>query len=135
MTKSYHLKDVIVKNPGIISMDHAKQEPVLQEAADNNPFIKLIYITNTLGKKITKNITQKTDSEVYHRKLNEHGDFSGRAWFAEVMKQKKVYFSDLYTSKVTELLCITVSAPITGETGAIIGVLGIDIKFDDLIKL
>ncbi|MEA3305697.1 MAG: PDC sensor domain-containing protein, partial [Candidatus Omnitrophota bacterium] len=67
--------------------------------------------------------------------IAEHADFSDRMWFTEVIRRKKVYFSDLYTSKVTGLLCITVSAPIFDNKGHTLGVLGIDIKFDDLIKL
>ncbi|OGX18484.1 MAG: histone-lysine N-methyltransferase [Omnitrophica WOR_2 bacterium RBG_13_44_8b] len=123
----------VVKEAEIMSMEPERQEPILQQVADNNPFIKLIYITNAAGRKITKNITQKKDSELYRQKLQEYGDLSDRPWFKEAMGQKKVYFSDLYTSKVTGLLCITVSAPILDKNSNILGVLGIDIKFDDLI--
>lgn len=125
----------LVKEEDIVSMDPARQEPVLQETADENPFIKLIYVTDAKGRKITKNVTQKSDTELYHQKLSEFGDFSDRAWFSEVMKAKTIYFSDLYTSKITGLLCITVSAPILDQAHSAIGVLGLDIKFDDLIKL
>ncbi|MDP3787175.1 MAG: cache domain-containing protein [Candidatus Omnitrophota bacterium] len=130
---AYELISDVVKEPDIMSMDPDKQEPILQKVMDNNPFIKLIYITDAAGRKVTKNITQQKDVELYRQKLQEYGDFSDRAWFKEVIAQRKVYFSDLYTSKVTELLCITVSAPILSKENNILGVLGIDIKFDDLI--
>lgn len=133
---AYGLISKVVEDPSIVSMDNARQEPVMQETADNNPFIKLLYITDTTGKKTTKNITQKADSELYRQKLSEYGDFSDRPWFSEVMKQKKVHFTGLYTSKITNLLCITISSPIYDKKKEkILGVLGMDIKFEDLIKL
>lgn len=130
---AYELILGLVKEPDIISMDPERQRHLLHKASDSHPFIKLIYVTDTSGKKITKNITQKTDLRLYKQKLPEYGDFSDRLWFKEVMKHKKIYFSDLYTSKVTGVLCITVSTPIVNDKEKIMGVLGIDIKFDDLI--
>jgi len=123
----------LVKEPEIVSMISGKQESFMEKIVDDNPFIRLVYITDTKGKKITRNITQKKDIELYREKLQEFGDFSDRPWFMEAVDKKKIYFSDLYTSKVTELLCITVSAPIFGKDKNILGVLGVDIKFDDLI--
>ena len=123
----------LVKEPDIVSMMHEKQEPFMEKTVDENPFIRLIYITDKAGKKITRNITQKKDRDLYKEKLQEFGDFSDRPWFTKAVSQKKIYFSDLYASKVTGLLCITVSAPIFDKNKGILGVLGIDIKFDDLI--
>lgn len=123
----------LVKEEDILSVRPEKQEPFLERTADDNPFIRLIYITDTAGRKITRNVTQKKDRELYKEKLQEFGDFSDRPWFIEVMKGKEIYFSDLYTSKITGLLCLTVSAPILEGNGNVSGVLGIDIAFDDLI--
>ncbi len=130
---AYDLISNLVKEADIISMRPEKQEPFLEKIADDFPFVRLLYITDSKGKKITRNITQKKDIELYKEKLQEFGDFSDRPWFKIVMSQKEIYFSDLYTSKVTGLLCITVSAPIFDEKKDILGILGIDIKFDDLI--
>lgn len=130
---AYDLISNLVKEADIISMRPEKQEPFLEKIADDFPFVRLLYITDNKGKKITRNITQKKDIELYKEKLQEFGDFSDRPWFKIVMSQKEIYFSDLYTSKVTGLLCITVSAPIFDEKKDILGILGIDIKFDDLI--
>lgn len=132
---AYLLIQEIVKDPEIMSMSPERQEPVLHKTSENHPFIKLIYVTDAKGSKITRNITQKDDTDAYKKGLPEFGNFSDRSWFKQVMKKKKVCFTDLYTSKVTGLLCITVSAPILEKSGNVIGVLGIDIKFEDLIKL
>jgi hypothetical protein len=50
------------------------------------------------------------------------------------MKDGKSFVSDFYTSKITGALCITVSAPIGSEDGRIIGVFGVDIRFEDLVR-
>ncbi|MFC1570280.1 cache domain-containing protein [Candidatus Omnitrophota bacterium] len=132
---AYELIVDIVKEPEIISMDPKKQEVVLKHAADLHPFIKLIYITDGSGNKVTRNISQKKEVAYYNkRNFQEYGNFSDRSWFIEAIKLRGVFFSDLYTSKFTELLCITVSTPIVDDKNNILGVLGIDIKFEDLIK-
>jgi hypothetical protein len=40
--------------------------------------------------------------------------------------------SELYTSKITGRFCQTVSGPIRDEEDQIVGVSGLDIKFEDL---
>ena len=131
---AYELIVKVVKDPDIVSMDPKKQEAILKKAAHSHPFIKLIYVTDGSGVKITKNITQKDVTKAYKKEFIEYGNFSDRPWFIEAIKQREVYFSDLYTSKFTGLLCITVSAPVVDRKDHILGVLGIDIKFEDLIK-
>ena len=50
------------------------------------------------------------------------------------MKDGKSFVSDFYTSKITGALCITVSAPISDDESNIIGVFGVDIRFEDLVR-
>jgi len=42
--------------------------------------------------------------------------------------------SEFYISYVTGVLCLTVSAPIFGKDETIVGVVGIDIQFEDLVR-
>jgi hypothetical protein len=110
------------------------QEPVLQKFLDANPFIQFIYVTNTEGRKITKNITHVKDRAKYETfKLDR--DFSDRPWFINPLKDGKVHVTDFYTSKITGALCITVSAPIRSDKEEIVGILGADIRFEDLAKM
>ncbi len=118
----------------ITSMDHTRAEPFLEDIAQKDPFMQFLYIADTKGRKITKNITQPEDREEFERKGLD-SDFSTREWFINPIKTGKVYVSKLYTSKITGKLCITVSAPIINKKGGIVGVLGIDMKFEDLAKL
>ncbi len=50
------------------------------------------------------------------------------------MKNGKSFVSDFYTSKITGVLCITVSAPISDDSNNIVGVFGVDIRFEDLVR-
>ena len=82
---------------------------------------------------MTKNITQIFDKATYeHYGMDE--DFSDRNWFISPMKDGKSHVTNFYTSRVTGALAITVSTPIREFEEDIIGVLGIDMKFEDLVK-
>ncbi len=129
-----HLVEEVVENESIKSMDPARQEPILQTLLDLNPFIQYIYITDREGLKITRNITHIVDKSKYESaRVGE--DLSDRPWFIQPMKDGKVHVTDFYTSRYTGALCITVSAPITNEYEEIVGILGIDLRFEDLAKM
>lgn len=129
-----HLIEEIVEREEIKTMKAKAQEPVLQKFLDANPFIQFIYVTNTEGRKITKNITHVHDRAKYETfKLDR--DFSDRPWFINPLKDGKVHVTDFYTSKITGALCITVSAPIRNNKEEIVGILGADIRFEDLAKM
>ena len=51
------------------------------------------------------------------------------------MKDGKVFVTDFYISRYTDALCITVSAPIRDATEEIVGIMGVDIRFEELVKL
>ncbi len=124
----------LLEHPSIASLDPKKAEPVLTEAVEENPFIKFAYIVNLDGKKITKNITQVADRGKYMEKGTEL-DYSTRDWFVEPLKTGKIYVSEPHTSRITGNLIITVSGPIKNEEGEIVGVLGLDMNFEDLARL
>jgi isopropylmalate/homocitrate/citramalate synthase len=129
-----HLVEEVVESDAVKSMDHLRQEPVLQTLLELNPFIQYSYITDSEGRKITRNITHIVDKAKYESaKIGE--DLSDRPWFIEPMKDGKVHVTDFYTSRYTGALCITVSAPIRSEADEIVGILGIDMRFEDLAKM
>lgn len=129
-----HLAEDLAEREENRSMDPALQEPVLQQALDNYPFVQFMYITNLEGRKITRNITHIVDRAKYETmQLDE--DLSNRPWFIEPIKSGKAYVSDFYTSRFTGALCITVSVPVRNENDEIQGVLGMDIRFEALAKM
>ena len=129
-----HLLEDLIENEDISSMDPAKQEPLMEKVLDDNPFIQFMYITDTSGRKVTKNICSIVDKAKFERfQLND--DFSNRKWFIGPMKDGNIHVTDFYTSIITGALCITVSGPIRDKNDEIAGILGIDIKFEDLAKM
>ncbi len=130
---SLHLVEEMVERKEMRTMDHTKQEAVMQKLLDENAFIQFAYVVNAEGRKITRNITQiQYKAQFEHSGLGDN--FSDRPWFINPVKDGKSFVSDFYTSKITGALCITVSAPISDEEGAIVGVFGVDIRFEDLVR-
>ncbi len=129
-----HLVEEVVESDMMRSFDPERQEPLLQTLLELNPFIQYIYVTDRQGRKITHNITHIVDKSKYQGAVVGE-DLSDRPWFIGPMKDGKVHVTDFYTSRYTGALCITVSAPIRGADDEIAGILGIDIRFEDLAKM
>lgn len=128
-----HLVERYIEDPEIKTMSPERQERVLMDIVREYPYIQFAYVVNSDGIKITKNITQVVDRAKYY-KIGLHEDFSDRDWFINPMKTGKICVTDLYSSRITGALCVTVSGPIRDEFGDIIGILGLDIRFEDLAK-
>jgi isopropylmalate/homocitrate/citramalate synthase len=128
-----HLIEEIFESAGMKSMKPKLIEPLLKKLVSEHPFIQFAYVTDMEGRKITKNITQVVDKAKYER-VGLHEDYSDRSWFIEPLKDGQIHVSELYTSKITGRLCLTVSGPLRDEEDQIIGLCGLDIKFEDLAK-
>jgi isopropylmalate/homocitrate/citramalate synthase len=128
-----HLIEEIFEAAGMKSMKPKLIEPLLKKLVSEHPFIQFAYVTDMEGRKITKNITQVVDKAQYER-VGLHEDYSDRSWFIEPLKDGQIHVSELYASKITGRLCLTVSGPLRDEEDQIIGVCGLDIKFEDLAK-
>jgi isopropylmalate/homocitrate/citramalate synthase len=127
------LASELLNNPAIKTMAPAIIEPVLEKFLDTHPFIQFLYVINDQGYKITRNITNVIDKAKYGKASLEI-DFSDREWFIGPIKDGGLYVSDFYTSRITGALCITVSGPVRNSEEEIVGVLGADIKFEELAK-
>jgi hypothetical protein len=115
------------------AMTAEKMEPILQSLVDEHPYIQFAYVVNMHGTKITRNICQAVDQAKYER-VGMGETYSNRSWFIEPLRDGKIHVTDLYSSKITGALCITVSGPIRNVVGEIRGILGLDIRFEDLTK-
>ncbi|MEK7398020.1 MAG: cache domain-containing protein [Candidatus Poribacteria bacterium] len=129
-----HLVEDAVEMNEIKSKDASQQEPVMQKILNDNPFIQWIYITDLEGKMMTKIIVHPEDRGKYHN-ISPDDDFSDRPWFVGPLKDGKAHVTDFYISRYTGALCITVSAPIRNNSEDIIGLMGVDIRFEELAKL
>jgi isopropylmalate/homocitrate/citramalate synthase len=115
------------------SMEPKKITPLLEKLVKEHKFIQYAYVTNLEAKVITPFITQQTLKAKYKiAKMPE--EFSDRSWFIAPLEDGKIHVSEFYISYVTGVLCLTVSAPIFGKGEKIVGVVGVDIQFEDLVR-
>ncbi len=128
-----HIIERVIEEQGMKSMEAAQIEPLLQTLVVENPFIQFAYVVDMRGAKITRNICQTVDQAKYET-VGAGENYSNRSWFIEPVKDGKVHVTDLYSSKITGALCITVSGTIRNQLGEIIGILGLDIRFEDLTR-
>jgi isopropylmalate/homocitrate/citramalate synthase len=130
---AYHIIERVIEEPGMRSMAPPQMEPILQSLVDEYPYLQYIYVVNIHGTKITRTICQPVDQAKFSN-VAAGEDYSDRPWFIEPLRDGKIHVTDLYSSKHTGALCITLSGPIRNETGEITGILGLDIRFEDLTK-
>ncbi len=128
------LVEELTERPEIRSMDSEKIVPLLREVLEEHPYIQFIYVINDEGKRITPLVTHVEDRARYEHLLKDE-DYSDRPWFIMPFKTGKVFVTDFYTSKVTQALCLTVAGPIRNQYEEVIGILGMDIRFQDLLRM
>ncbi|MDR1166099.1 MAG: histone-lysine N-methyltransferase [Deltaproteobacteria bacterium] len=125
----------MIENPLTRSMEPAKQEPLMEKWAEEIPFVQFMYITDGQGIMTTRNVAASADRELYQGEQEVGANLSDRVWFAKPKEDGRVHVTDFYTSRFTGALCITVSGPIKNASGQFAGVLGLDIRFEDLAGL
>lgn len=105
----------------------------LEEFAAQYPFIQYLYLTDSEGKLKCSSITDPAYKERYEA-LPIGYDFSQREWFRDPMRTGDLHILDVYQSKFTGKLVITVSCAVTDKNDKILGVLGCDIQLEQLLK-
>lgn len=128
------IDSLLEENPEIKTMDNKIVKPILIKFMDESAFAKLIYLVDMDGNMATDYVCQKEDLEKYRSKFGDD-NFSDRLWFKEAVRTGKTTVSRFFISRIIDELCITVSKPIYDDSGKMLGVLGIDINFDNLINL
>ena len=128
------LIEKLLENEDMKSMKPKKQEPVITEFIKEYPFVQFAYVTDMLGIKITKNITQPEYRGQFMHKMKENEDCSDREWFIKTVETGRLHVSSVTTSRITGALIITVSAPVLNDKEDMVGVLGLDIRFEDMVK-
>ncbi len=124
----------LIENDVMRTMNPRLQEPLMSTFIEENPSIQFAYVVDMNGKKITKNITNVADQAKYEESYGIGTDQSDREWFIKPLQSGKIFVTDFYISKKTGALCITVSAPIVNESDDMVGIFGVDIKFEDWVK-
>ncbi len=123
----------VIEHPDMKTMKPQLQEPVMQQFIEENPSIQFAYVVDMNGRKTTRNITNIADRAKYEN-YGIGTDQSDREWFIKPLQSGKIHVTEFYISKMTGALCITVSAPIVDEKDEMVGIFGVDIKFEDWVK-
>ncbi len=124
----------LVQEREIVSLEVDKIKPLSKIFLEEHPYVQFIYIVDPEGKPLF-GLTYDFEYKKQFEELLKRETFEDREWFIAPMKTGKIFVSKFYTSKITGTLCITVSAPIRNAEEEIIGILGMDIRFEDLVKM
>ncbi len=109
-------------------------ETGMQEFIESYPFIQYCYVVDMKGRKVTENVTDITEKSKYVA-IKPNEDFSGREWFIKPLKDGNIHVLGPYTSRITGVLCITVSAPVLDKQEKVFGVFGADIRLEEIMKV
>ncbi len=132
-TLAAHLIDKLSEDCAIISLDGKLVEGCMDTFLDEYPFIQYVYLINTRGRLVASAVAHAEDRPKY-KTYDHETDFSDREWFIKPMETGKQHITDFYKSYFTGKLCLTVATPVTDEHDEIQGVLGADIRFEELLK-
>ncbi|WP_462323681.1 triose-phosphate isomerase [Desulfoplanes sp.] len=125
----------LAEDPAITSLDRGRAAKGMTGFLDEYPFIQYIYLIDTKGFPITWQVSHPEDKEMYRSKLGPDHDFSSRDWFMGPMSSGKFCVTDFYRSYLSGKLCLTVSTPVCDSEDDIQGILGADIRFEELVKI
>ena len=104
-------------NNSLLSLDKTIHKNLLQDILRKYDFIEAVWTNDKKG----RFICSVPEAGIANANVRE--------WFKKSIRGEE-YVSPIYISAITKNPCITLSAPIKDSSGAIVGVIGIDIKFD-----
>lgn len=99
-------------------------------AADRR--FELLYLVGADGRQRSENIAA-VDVEQVHAGSARGRDWSQRPWFRAVVERGSAHVTPVYRSAATDAFCFTVSAPVRGADGGLLGVLGADVRLSSLL--
>jgi len=114
--------------------DLARQrlERLMESWIERHSHFELVYFTDPLGRQIVDNIACG-DRRARHDEAGYNRDWSERPWYRDAIATAKVCATDIYRSTATGDFCFTISAALRDDAGAIRGVLGADVNFQQLL--
>ncbi len=121
------------ESPVVKSLDGERMEPYLEEIVRREASIQLLAVTDLGGYRISQVHTQRGEKGMFRNLLNK--DFRKHDWFRNVLETGEAYYSDLFFSKYTGVLILTVALPIRDREENVFAIMDMDFKFDELAKL
>jgi methyl-accepting chemotaxis protein len=107
-------------------------EPEMERWLSAHRHFELVYLTDGRGRQITDNLASKEGR--VKREVGLGKSWSDRPWFRDAADSTSPTSTDLYLSSATGELCFTVSAALRDESGAVEGVVGADVNFQQILS-
>jgi hypothetical protein len=125
--------EIHVRNVAAAMHDRAALEEKLRRWLEAEPFIELLYVTDTRGRQIVSNVGRQ-DGKIRADPEGHGRDWSQRPWFEEAMRLAgDVHVTDIYRSSATGDFCFTASVAVSDPAGNQVGVLAADVNFQTLV--
>ncbi|MFW6236133.1 MAG: histone-lysine N-methyltransferase [Desulfovibrionales bacterium] len=124
----------LTESDGFRTMDKDVVDAKMQKFLEKYPFTQFIYLTDTMARNITWQVSHPEDAPKYDKHYPDT-NFADRDWFQIPMQTGKLHITDFYRSIYTGKLCLTVSAPLFDDNDEIMAILGGDIRFEELLKI
>ncbi|CAM2061684.1 Citrate (Re)-synthase [Desulfovibrionales bacterium] len=132
-----HIILKLSENPYIQTclQQHSEEEAAIYiyDFLTNYPFIQFMYLVDTKGNLVASGIAQPEDVQKY-KPLIAGENFSDREWFVIPLQTGKMHITNFYQSKFTGHLCLTVAMPVANANDDLTGILGADIRLEELLK-
>lgn len=111
-------------------------EALLSELMDGNGFIELGYVIDSGGTQLAVNVNEAVaGTSLIPAQIRAGEGLTERPWFRGVMREGRIIITPVYDSLLSGDQCFTVAAPVKGDDGAIVGVLGVDVNVDSWTKI
>ena len=121
----------LASQPGLAhSVVHA--EELLRRALAGDARFELLYLVAANGRQVSENIFADDVAQAYEGS-RRGADWSQRPWFRAVLDRRASFVSPVYRSGATDAFCFTVSAPVFGDDGRLLYVLGADVRLSALL--
>jgi hypothetical protein len=108
--------------------------PCLEGFLKEYPVIQYINLTDREGKLLASVVNDRQYQDEYDSRMPLGYDCSSREWFVEPMKKGSLHVTDIYQSLFTRRLVVSVSAPVVDADDNITGIIGLDIKLEELLR-
>jgi citrate (Re)-synthase len=128
-----NLSEKISSAPEILSLNPETTEPFLEDVIKEVGSLQLLAITDAGGYRISQVHTQRGEKALFRNLLTKN--FHKHEWFVNAVTNGSTYISDLYFSKYTDRLIITIAIPVKSKDGKVVAVIDFDFMFEELVKL
>jgi methyl-accepting chemotaxis protein len=126
-----HAMRLAPRAPGFEGLD-GELEEILRSA----PYVECLYLADRDGRLVALAVSPEWSPDGRVPAALEVGrNFSERPWFQAVQASRSAAVTPLYESLLTSEHCFTVAAPVAGEDGTPLGVLGADVNVRSWIRI